>query len=386
MVRGRKTNDSELSSGLVISGHLDDWAELAVDYVDGSLDASTQTVVRAHLDGCPECARRLATQQSALALFQQVPLADAPAELEAQVFEKVSRTTASVRAARRAARKAERRKRALLNPAGPWLPATAAAAAVLALTLALTLTRNPGGGDESMTTVPAALSADTSSAQTLRDAEAAYSSTTSAAALGSGQVASESTEAVTGLAAANATAEGASLRPIGPYLQDKSAMVNGLSVATAPAYFFFDTADGTPVTADQAGSVASRLTAATGLQLIDKNLSSGVRAFAAYVPRDDASAVVDLLRSISDSLGLSVCLCPQPGSEVTAWAEAMLPDKYSLAELSASRSQPPATADWQYTTSTAPPTTTDSAKSTKSTSLDESSTHVLVVIFMAVGE
>ena len=61
----------------------------------------------------------------------------------------------------------------------------------------------------------------------------------------------------------------------------------------------------------------------------------------------------------------------------------MLRDKYSLAELSASPLPPPATNSWQYTTSTAPPTTVDGTKSTKSTTLDQSSTHVLVVIFMA---
>ncbi len=386
MVRGRKTNDPLLSSGLVISGHLDDWAELAVDYVDGSLDTSTKAAVQAHLDGCPECARRLTAQQSALALFRQTPLAEAPAELQAQVFEKVSRTTESVRAARRSARRAERRKRALLSPAGPWLPALAGAAAVLALALALTFTRTPAGLDETMTTLAATLSSDTGSAQTLRDAEAAFSTTTSPALLGSGENATDSSEAAAGLTASNPARAATPLQPSGPYLQEKSAMVTGLSSATSPAYFFFATTDGAPVSAAQADTVASELTGATGLRLMDSNLSPDVRAFAAYVPRDDSAAVVDLLNSLCDSLGLYVCLSLEPGLEVTTWAEAMLQDKYSLAELSASLSAPPATSSWEYTTSTAPPTTAGSAKTPKSTTLEESSTHVLVVIFMAVGE
>jgi anti-sigma factor RsiW len=386
MVRGRKTNDPRLSSGLLVSGHLDDWAELAVDHVDGTLDADTKAAVQAHLDGCPECTRRLAAQQSALALLHQVPPADAPPGLEAQVFEKVFRTTESVRAARRAARKTERRRRALLSPAGPWLPATAAAATVLALALALTLTRDTVGLDETATTVAAALSTGAGSVQTLRDAEAAFSSTTSTAVLGSGQATSDSTEVASSLKAANAAPEAAPLRPTGTYLQDRDAMVNGLSSATATAYFFYDTTDGSSVTAAQADTIAAQLTAVTGLCLIDQDLSSGARAFAAYVPRDDAAAVVDLLRSTCDSLNLSVCLSLQPGSEVTSWADAMLPDRSSLAELSASPSPPPETSGWRYTTSTASPTAVGSALTTKATTLAESGTHVLVVIFMAVEE
>jgi hypothetical protein len=102
------------------------------------------------------------------------------------------------------------------------------------------------------------------------------------------------------------------------------------------------------------------------------------------VPRGDSAAVVDLLRSLSDSLQLAVSLSLQPGEEVTSWAASMLQDKYSLAELSASPSHSPATTGWLYTTSTSPPTTYGTARAPKTMPLDEAGTHVLVVIFVAV--
>jgi anti-sigma factor RsiW len=382
MVRGRKTNDSEIRSGRDLSGHLDDWTELAVDYVDGSLDAPTAAAIQAHLQGCPDCARRLAAQHSALALFTHTPLVAAPADLQTQVLTKILEAREATPAARRLARKEARRKRALLNPAGPWLPAMAAGAAVLALALALTVSRHPAGLGETMTTMAAALSAEASSAQTLASGGA---STTSPVPLATSNTVAISPGSVTGVSAADSS-RSAALQPAGPYLKDRYDMVTGLSQANAPAYFFFDTQTGGLVTAVQADAIAARLTSATGLELIDQDLSSGVKAFAAFVPREDSAALVDLLRSISDSLRLSVCLSLQPGVEVTSWATKMLQDKYSLAELSASPSGPPPGMGWLYTTSTAPPTTGSSAKAPKVTLLDEAGTHVLVVIFMAVQE
>jgi hypothetical protein len=385
MVRGRKINDSKVSSDRGISGHLDEWAELAVDYVDGSVDAPTKAAIQTHLDGCPNCAARLSAQQSALALFAQMALADPPAELESQVLEGVLRATGPEPVTRRPrARRTSRRQRSMLSPAGPWLPAMAGAAAVLALVVALTVSRNPAALDETAGTAAATLSAQESSSQTLRDAQAATPSTTDPILLGSGATASAA-EDTSATSASAKVLSSTPPQPAGTYVRDRAAMVNDLTQANSPAYFFYDTKDGGLVTAAQASSVASQLTAKTGLRLMDRDLTSGVKAFAAFVPREDSAAVVDLLRSISDSLKLSVYLSLQPGTEVTEWAASMLRDKYSLAELSASPSQPPDTTNWLFTTSTASTTTSDSTESPKATLLDEAGTHVLVVIFMAVG-
>jgi hypothetical protein len=385
MVRGRKIKDHGVLSGSVVSGHLDDWPELAVDYVDGSLDPSTKTAIQTHLQGCAQCAGRLALQQAALATFRQTPLAAAPAELESRVLEQLSSASAKARAARVAARQPSVRRRRVLSPAGPWLPALTGAAAVVGLVIALVVSHSPLGPDGTATTLAAEFSSGAGSAQTLRDAAADLTSTTAAVSLSSGDTSAQSTEAAAVLGAANVAATAAP-QPTGGYLVDQAGMVTALSQATAPAYFFFDTSDGASVTAAQADTIASRVSSATGLQLMDQQLSSGVRAFVAYVPREDSTAVVNLLRSISDSLRLTVCLSLQPGAEVTSWAQAMLQDKYSLAELSASPSSPPAKSGWSYTTSTSPPTTVGTGKTPKSTLPDEAGTHVLVVIFMTVAD
>jgi hypothetical protein len=384
MVWGRKSNDSRASSGQGISGHLDEWTSLAVDYVDGTIDDSTKSAIQAHLQTCPDCARRLTAQQSALAFFAQARLVEAPEGLEAQVLGQALGAAEAAPAVRPAARRrAARRSRALLNPAGPWLPAMAGGAAVLALVLAMTISRDAGGQDLTMTTAADVFSSEASATLTPREASADVPSTTSPALTGSGSANFAPTDSAGTLTGANTSLSAPPL-PTGTNLQDRAAMVSGLSQASAPAYFFFDTKDGGLVTTEQAETVASELTAATGLRAIDQQLSSGVKAFAAFVPRGDSAAVVDLLRSLSDSLQLSVSLSLQPGAEVTSWAASMLQDKYSLAELSASPSRPPVTTDWVYTTSTSPPTTYGTARAPKTTLLDEAGTHVLVVIFVAV--
>ena len=161
-------------------------------------------------------------------------------------------------------------------------------------------------------------------------------------------------------------------------------MASGLANADASAYFFFDNTNTGLVSAEQADSVASQLTAATGLRLMDRGVASGVRAFAAFVPRNDSEALVHLLCSIGSSLKLDVCLSLEPGAEVASWADSMLQDKYSLAVLSALPSKPPAGSGWVYTTSTAPTTTSDGAKASKSTLLSEAGTHVLVVVYWVI--
>jgi anti-sigma factor RsiW len=386
MVRGRKTNTSRMPSGRDFSGHLDDWAELAVEYVDGSLDASTTATIQAHLEDCPDCSRRLAAQKSAAALFAQTALVEAPAHLETQVLAEFARARELSPAARRLARKEARRRRALLNPAGPWLPAMAAGAAVLALVLSLTLSRDSSGTADTLTNMAATLSADATSAEALTDNTASVT-TTGPAALGSGTV-PISLDATSGATAASSP-KVPSLQPTGAYVEGTDALVTGIARATGPAYFFFQTESGSLITAEQAGAIASQLTSATGLVLIDQDLTLGVKAFAAFVPRDDAAALVSLLRSIGNSLRLTVCLSLQPGAEVTSWATTMLKDKYSLAELSASASasRPPATSSWLYTTSTTSPSSTANGTNTpKATLLDQAGTHVLVVIFMAAQD
>jgi len=69
---------------MIIRGdqHVDDWAEIAVDYLDGQLDHDTRTAVEAHLSGCPDCATRLRRQQYVVSFLQETALDDSPEDLE----------------------------------------------------------------------------------------------------------------------------------------------------------------------------------------------------------------------------------------------------------------------------------------------------------------
>ncbi len=388
MVRGRKREDPLMSSDWAISGHVEDWAELAVDFLDDHLDAATKDAVQAHIDQCPECADRLAAQREVVSLFADDVLAEVPVELESLVLERVLAAQTPGRVSRLFHRRSagtspSARRRAILSPAGPWLPALAGAAAVAVLVLALTIPDRANELDDTSDTVVSMAATEEGSARMTTDSEAQPPSTTSQALLGLGETATDSgdTDAATG--ATETAASLASLQPAGPYMQEESTMTDGLAQASSPAYFFFGTPEDSLVTQVQADAIASALTSATGLRLVDSTQSSGVRTFAAFVPRDDSAAVVRLLCSIGDSHKLPVCLSLSPGSEVMTVVQSMLKDKYALAELSAYPATP---SGWRYTTSTAPPTTAGTAVTEKAASLDEMGTHVLVVIFMAVQD
>src|SRR5512137_2012455 len=62
--------------------HVDDWADVAVDYLDGRLDPDTRLAVESHLAACPDCTARLRQQQSVVRILQETPLYDPPEDLE----------------------------------------------------------------------------------------------------------------------------------------------------------------------------------------------------------------------------------------------------------------------------------------------------------------
>ncbi len=377
---GKKNKDPDISSAGAISGHLDDWEQLAIDYVDGHLDPATEAVVRSHLESCPECAAHIASQRHALSLLHKASMVAPPLDLEDRILGDVlfPRDTAAAQGPGKRAAPSPRRTWKELRA---WLPAAAAVVAVLVGVVAYGATR-PGG----TSTESAASTTDAAFAATAEKDEAVAPGDDSATTPTPGGTddGAVSTEAALVLGAAGDAARSEGLQPSGPYIEEKQAMTNGLASTEAPAYFFYVVNDGGLVTTEQADSIASRVTGATGLQLIDQTSADGTRAFAAFVPREDASAVVELLRSIGASLQLSLNLSLDPGAAVSAWAESLFADKCGLAELSASPSQPPASAGWSYTTSTAPPTTAGSPLAVGVPSPDEVGTHVLVVILLYV--
>jgi anti-sigma factor RsiW len=394
MFWGKRAKHSGVSPGKMVSSHLGDWEELAVDYVDGTLDQATAAAIREHLAGCTACAFRLESQQAALAFLRGTPLVDAPAELEEETLGEALFPREPQQSPRRTAWWEPSRRSALSrwslvwrSRIRPWIPATVAVVAILAVVVTFGVLRQGAGLSDTTETTTVAAGAATSEmaapeALEADDSATGRSETTVAVALGGTGASTTVTELALGTA--NYATESATLQPSGPYLQDRDDMADALATASAPAYFFYDGQGGSLLATEQAEAITVQVTEVTGLQLLDQTLSCSTRAFAAFLPREDATALVDLLRSIGASLQLTVSLSLEPGPAVTAWAESLLEDRSALAELDASRTSPPAVTRWSFTTSTSPPTTEAEGEQSSAVQLNEAGTHVLVVILMNI--
>ncbi len=148
----------------VLSGHVDDWAELAVDYLDGRVTPEVKAAVQSHLLECPACAARLSAQHSVVAFLQETYLDDPPLDLEDRVLGEVLFPSQPV---------AQPRKE---EPQGwsvtwnkrirPWLPATIAVVALMGAVIGYGVIKSDGdlsteGVDTSQPVVAAETAADT---------------------------------------------------------------------------------------------------------------------------------------------------------------------------------------------------------------------------------
>jgi hypothetical protein len=107
--------------------------------------------------------------------------------------------------------------------------------------------------------------------------------------------------------------------------------------------------------------------------------------FAAFVPKKDAVAFVELLQSIATSLQLTLDLVSEPialpaSTRTPDYGAALRERKAELPELFASRTPQPALTKYSFTTSTA---FADSGQAPPGwTAPDDAGTHVLVVIYL----
>ncbi|MBN1629062.1 MAG: zf-HC2 domain-containing protein [Thermoleophilia bacterium] len=371
MTRGDENEGRGLMPDGMVSGHVDDWEELAVDYLDGVLDPSTTAAVDAHLRDCPACAARLHKQGALVAFLEDVDYEAPPSDLEDRVLGQLLFPAAGARAETDAEtlpiqplKQQESRWSALWRrKIVPWVPATIGVVAVLALVVTYGLVRE--SADESTDlainttaaqTVPAGSAGSSGSGgapggtqavsaaeptvgapaqETAGDSAASRDTVTTTAAaattmvLGAGTAYDPESETTPTTASpattASAMTETTAAVTMAPgttvVVQNKAAMVADLRAAGAPVYIVFNNGvegDGEGAgnandgTARIGAGIATQLTALTGLEPLDRSLWIDGPTFAAYVPREQAQQFVDLLLSIGTSSQTSVSLATQP--------------------------------------------------------------------------
>jgi anti-sigma factor RsiW len=393
--------------------HVDEWPEVAVDYLDGRLDQETRMAVERHLATCPDCTARLHRQQFVVKFLQETPFQDPPEDLEYRAIgelvfpppggEPVGRPAELDRPYRTP--KWQRTLRA-------WLPATVAVVALLAAVVGYGIARSgseadmAASSDRSAAPMMTAAPTDSSAAEEATLAGASATST-SAGATTSTAVASEPPTTVVPVTVAST--------------QDRRTMIREIEGAQAPAFVSFlaavpspsddnqssttttpDTTettagDGTVTTtgtgtdttvppatsatisAAQTANVVYQIAGFTGLKPLDRSLWLGGPTFAAFLPREDAEEFVDLVRSIGASLGLVVALAGAPPVKASDLYARLMEHKIEFPVLAAHRALQPATWGYDFTTSTL---ASPSDKQTVPSEVmpDEAGTHVIIVI------
>ena len=384
------------SPGRVVEGHVDDWEELAIDYLDGTLDTATRAVVDAHLEHCAACAARLGVQTSICGFVQQLTHEDAPSGLEDQVIGEILFPPTPHRAIVPAPKPSFwSRRRSKFKP---WIPVTVAVVAFFAVMISVGVLRTGGALETADVTTTAA--AQTTAAPRAESTFAAPTTTSAAdstlaasdgTAMGAATPNQDTSTTVAGAATTTATAVAATMTT-GPGTTDtaaldKKTMVAELQAAGAPVYFVYQPLDtATGMSADESSAaLTEQITMLTGLQPVQEALALGRITFAAYVPKEDATALVELLQSIGSSLQLTLSLVTEPiavtgSAKAAEYGTALQNNKASLPELSATKTPQPAVTKYSFTTSTMVADSGDAPPDW--TGLDDAGTHVLVVIYL----
>ena len=397
--------------------HLDDWTEIAVDYLDGLLDKETRLAVEAHLSRCPECASRLGRQKYVVTVLQEAVLADPPEDLEYRsIGELIFPSPGSEPVVGPVEEKKVYRSPRWFRAFRPWIPATVAVCFLVAAVVGYGVARSNSQTDVASDSLRVATSIP-----------AGASTTAGAAALGevsptgAGQIMTTTAAAVTTTTALAGSSDSAA-KTFNTFAatEDPRAMVSALESAQAPTYVAFRasapsvddggsatettvaatdttgapaTTDTTAagaggpavgtLTAEQAAALINEIKQFTGLDPVDRTLWIAGPTFAVYLPRQDAAELVDLIRSISSSFGLTVSLeGTPPSSAETANAE-LLQHKGSFPILEASRSLQPSTWNYDFTTSTLSGGSGDGSPPSAESLPDADGSHVVVIIWIA---
>jgi negative regulator of sigma E activity len=306
-------------------GHVDDWGELVVDYLDGRLAPEAKAGIERHLEECRECAARVQTQQHIVTFLRETSLDDPPEDLEYRVLGEIlfpSQPLPQPQAKQEVHDSSLWRRKIR-----PWIPAAVAVAALLMAVVGYGVVHSNSDSTERQ---------QTASTVTSKDQVAGVSQPP-----GDGQ----GTEPTTTVPGAATTAE-----------------YTGA------------------VTPGQADAMVTQMVAFTEMEPLEDSLSLGGPTFAAYVSRDDVAQLVDLLRSMGADIGLTVSLSMEPPPAATEAVRRLLERKTELPVLSRQRVPQPAVSSYTFTTSTLAPAGGHPDGTVPATP-DQAGTHVLVVFY-----
>lgn len=397
-----------------IFGHIDEWGEHAVDYLDGRLGPELKDAVEQHLADCPECTSRMAAQQSVIHFLQRTSLDESPEDLENRVLgELLFPSRPDAEPALRAKPRETPRPQGFWTRFRPWAPATAIVLALFAgiVTFGI-LFPEAGDGETRVTTVA---DADNRTESVSAQTEETFSdsggdvSTTGVA---------ETTESALTTASAGDTeggnGQGATSSTL--VITDKDAMVDTLREAEGPSYIAFraaardsgegaasegatttmttgavggdatETAVGAETTkatiaADEVQNLITQLETFTGLKPLSTELSVDGPTFAAYIERKRLSQFLDLLLSIKSSLRIDLVLRTDDGADLTTNAGVITARKAEIPVLKTYTLGQPAPSRYGFTTSTLVQQGTTPPPNLVTP--DDEGTHVLIVIFIA---
>ncbi len=394
------TQDNREPMGLgVVRGHMDDWAELAIDYLDGALPNDTRLAVEDHLRSCPSCAARLGTQREVADMLEAVDYVDPPSNLSDAIREAL---LYPVKPLPMPGREPKPHSLSWSQRLRPWIPVTVCVAAVLIGVVAFGVIRNrPGYFSASSvnvatTTTGRGAVADKST-EAAPSASTAFGATSTVAASATTTVASAHT---TVASVSSVPMTGASTPTASAPIQDKATLISTLKSTNGPAYLALGGAAGAgpvdnnsvaPTTTtssdgsqpDQAAAgqledKATLITGMTTLEPLPSELWLGGPTFAAFLRQKDAAPLVDLL----NSMGMSVTLeLTAPGDKADIVSQ-ILARRPELPILSSEAVPQPEVSGNTFTTSSLPPA--DQSGATPPTLPDQGGAYVLIILVVTL--
>jgi anti-sigma factor RsiW len=399
---GDKQENREPSGLSDLDGHVDDWAELAVDYVDGVLPQKTRLAVEEHIRTCSSCAARLQTQRRVADLLEAVEYVDPPSDLSDRIREQL---LFPVKPLPVPGREPKPHPLSWGRRLRPWIPVTVAVAAVLIGVVAYGLIRNQPGYysaevAQSTTTSTARGAADSSGKGlgAAPGATAAQGPTSAGVSTTAGTPTTAAAAVTTVASASSVTMTESSVPPNA--IRDKAMVVNTLKSTNGPAYLTLGGAAGSgPVnnnsapsstTSTSAGSPpdesateqldqkAALVTAMTTLQPLSSDLWLGGPTFAAFLRQKDAAPLVDLL----NSMGMTVTLESEPPESMAQIATQILGLRPELPILASELTPQPAVNRNTFTTSTLAPA--DQSGGTPAALPDEGGPYVLIILVVTL--